>query len=386
MSDEEKKDEASGDGAPGAAVPDIGAVMEPVTGIMKTMFPQVTMAMDAMTAISSSMKPAKQVPEPDMQKFVMAISEAKLKPIIEEKVLYHELFQPPEIESTDPDKGNESEKENKNTKSKADDYKCKQTGGEGEDLINTRLKKIIEEKLDCKHIKKLIVTNFEKFIDKKVVHPHFHSISEKTNNLNTVSIFYRHGLSKIVSKIMDDVKLEPETLKFFLDEMMTILESMEDEKLMEYIYGFDDKLIFEMINDDNIKKLAIENSRNKDKMNKLLMELYSESEFNTLINDLGMNKQMNETDMQNWRKVYKDFQLKEQIKNNANRKGEIALLDKMGVEKVKELFGLKDSKKTLPNMFTDYVNEFTDYTDIQKYGGVKTKTKTKKNNTRKRTK
>ena len=388
MSEKKKDDKGGIPGADalGAAVPDVGAVMEPVTGILETMFPQVKMAMDAMTAISGAMKPAKQVPEPDMQKFTMAISEAKLKPVIEEKIVYHELFQPPEKEPTQNPLAKDGPTTESSSKSTSNEYNCKQSGGDGEDLVNTKLKEIIEEKLDCKHIKELIVTNFEKFIDQKVVHPHFHSISEKTNNLNTVSIFYRHGLSKIVSKIMDDIKLEPETLKFFLDEIMTILESMEDEKLMEYIYGFDDKLIFEMINDDNIKKLANENSRNKDKMNKLLIELYSESEFNTLINDLVMNKQMSEMDMKSWRKIYKDFQLKEQIKEDANRKGEIALLDKMGVEKVKEIFGLKESKKTLPNMATDFVNEFTDYTDTTKYGGSNSKKgiNPKKRNTRKK--
>lgn len=371
--------------AVGAAVPDLGAVMDP-TGIMKTMFPQVTMAMDAMAAIQNATKPARKVPEPDIQKFVMAVSEAKLKPVIEEKILYHELFQPPEKEdASTPNSKMDSSTAISNGKSVSDAYNCKQTiqsgGAETENLVNTRFKDIIEEKLDCKHIKELIVTNFEKFIDTKVVHPHFHSISEKTNNLNTVSIFYRHGLSKIVSKIMDDIKLEPETLKFFLDEMMVILENMEDEKIMEYIYAFDDKLIFEMINDENIKKLTNENAKNKDKMNRLLLDLYPESEFNTLINELVMNKEMTETDMKEWRTVYSDFQMKEKIKEEASRKDEIALLEKMGLDKVSKLLGITDSnKKVLPIMNMDFVNEFTKYDE--KTGG-KPKS-TKKTNTRKK--
>lgn len=362
---DEKNDKKDSEDSGAGAAADLAMKASPLGPFMMA----ASAMSSAVSAVGSAMK-IKKVPEPDMEKFVMTMAEPSLKPVIEEKILAHSLFQPPEKDENPLGPTLDHPKSNQSVSNKTD-YSCKQTmGGNGNGIVNlekTQLKDIIAEKLDCKHIKEVIVKNFEKFIDTKVVYPHYHSVSQKTNNINTVSVFYRHGLSKIVSKIMDDIQKEPETLKFFLDEMMQNLESMEDEHLMEYIYGFDNQLIFELINDEKIKKLADENTNNKDKMCKLLVELYPESEFNTLMNDLVVNKQMTPEDMQKWRTVYNDFQLKENIKRDANRKEENALLEKIGVENALKIFGLKPDKKEIPNMYTEFVNENTKYEE--KYGG-----------------
>jgi len=320
--------------------------------------------LDTMKAFSALTAGPKLVESPDLKKFNNAMQYEQIKPIIETKMLKDELFQKPENDNTNLDL------DKKNTGSNMD-YRCKQTqtGGNPLELEETRLKECIQSKLDCKHIKEMIVKKFEQFVDTKVVHPHFHSVSKKTNNLNTVSIFYRHGLSKIVSKIMDDVKNKdkPDILKFFLDEIMENIENMEDEKLMEYIYGFDANLIFELVNDENIKKLADENIKNKDKMCRLLVELYPEPEFNTLINDLMVNNLMTREEMEKWRMIYNDFQMKEKMKEDAAKKEEYALIEKMGINNVLKIFNLKPKKKEIKQMYTDFVNAFTTYDE--KMGG-----------------
>jgi len=336
-------------------------------------------AIKAAMDIASMMIPEK-VPPPNMGLFEKAMKYENIQPIIDRKIMADELFQEPEKDNNGLDPDNKDLSTNKNKDQPSNTESCKQQNGGNPledsiipiDLELTRLKECIESKLDCKHIKELIVKNFEKFIDKKVVHSHFHSVSKKTNNLDTMSIFYRHGLSKIVSKIMHDVKNNPEILKFFLDEMMENIETMEDEKLMEYIYGFDNNLIFDLVNDENIKKLADENVKNKDKMCRLLVELYPESEFNILINDLMVNKQITREDMQKWRTVYNDFQFKEKIKEEVTRKEENALLDKIGVNNALELFGLTPKKNELSDMNIEFVNSFTKYDE--KMGGKKKKT------------
>jgi hypothetical protein len=168
---------------------------------------------------------------------------------------------------------------------------------------------------------------------------------------------------------MDDVKNKdkPDILKFFLDEIMENIENMEDEKLMEYIYGFDANLIFELVNDENIKKLADENIKNKDKMCRLLVELYPEPEFNTLINDLMVNNLMTREEMEKWRMIYNDFQMKEEMKEDAAKKEENALIEKMGINNVLKILNLKPKKEDIKQIYTKFVNAFTTYDE--KMGG-----------------
>lgn len=97
----------------------------------------------------------------------------------------------------------------------------------------------IETNLECDYLKELIIKNFKEFIDKKILHSHFHSKNQKTNDINSLTIFYRHGISKIISKMMDDVKPnngnETDTAVFFYDEIIKAMEKLEFEQFNDIL-------------------------------------------------------------------------------------------------------------------------------------------------------
>ena len=249
---------------------------------------------------------------------------------------------------------------------------CKQEGGEPENDINTKLKNIIEDKLDCKHVKEIIVKNFERFIDEKVVHNHFHSVDGTRNQLNTLSIFYRHGLSKIVSKIMDDVQTNEKIRTFFLDEVMKIVEDVDDEKIFDYLYTFNENMVFDTLNDTKVKEYTDANSNNKEKMMNLLLKLYPTDEFKHLLQN---NPELK--DKEKWQNIYDEFQLKEEMAEKERKKEENKLLENIGVDNMLKIIGIKDAKKKLPESITDFITESTDFSEIK--GGDKRRSKKNRN-------
>ena len=275
----------------------IGPAMEG----LKSAFPMLSAAASALSAL----KPTNQVPEPDMKKFDIAIEESNLNPILQDKIDVTDVFQPPENLNSEKKNENQNQIDNE---SRANNtiMECKQEGGEPENDINTKLKNIIEDKLDCKHVKEIIVKNFERFIDEQVVHNHFHSVDGTRNQLNTLSIFYRHGLSKIVSKIMDDVQTNEKIRTFFLDEVMKIVEDVDDEKIFDYLYTFNENMVFDTLNDTKVKEYTDANSNNKEKMMNLLLKLYPTDEFKHLLQN---NPELK--DKEKWQNIYDEFQLKE---------------------------------------------------------------------------
>lgn len=94
----------------------------------------------------------------------------------------------------------------------------------------------INKNLDCDHLKEIIIKNFKEFIDQKIFHSHFHSRNRKTNDTNSLSVFYRHGISKIITKMMDDEKNSNQEIKdFFNDEIIKVMEKLEYETFKNII-------------------------------------------------------------------------------------------------------------------------------------------------------
>lgn len=361
-------------------VPDVGAAMGPLKDAMgplkdaigpameglKSAFPMLSAASSALSAL----KPPKQVPEPDMKKFDMVMEEPNLKPILQDKIDVTDVFQPPE-EAQENEGPKKKDEKRVDTESNTEKITCKQEGG-AENDINTKLKNIIEDKLDCKHVKEIIVNNFERFIDEKVVNNHFHSVDGTRNQLKTLSIFYRHGLSKIVSKIMDDVQINEKIRTFFLDEVMKIVEDVDDEKIFDYLYTFNENMVFDTLNDTKVKEYTDANSNNKDKMLKLLLKLYPTEEFKHLLQNNTEIK-----DKEKWQNIYDEFQLKEEIQEKENKKEENKLLEKMGIDNMLKIVGIKDAKKELPESITNFITESTDFSEIK--GGNKRRSKKNRN-------
>jgi len=367
--EEEKKNEKAPSPGPGGIGDAIGPLKDAIGPVMeglKTAFPMVSAAASALSAL----KPPNQVPEPDMKKFDMVMEDSNLKPIIQDKIDVTDVFQPPEEaqENQNSEKKNETQVD---TKSNTPEITCKQEGG-AENDINTKLKTIIEDKLDCKHVKEIVVNNFERFINEKVVNNHFHSVDGTRNQLKTLSIFYRHGLSKIVSKIMDDVQTNEKIRTFFLDEVMKIVEDVDDENIFDYLYTFNENMVFDTLNDTKVKEYTDANSNNKDKMMKLLLKLYPTEEFKQLIQN---NTELK--DKEKWQNIYDEFQLKEEMQEKEDKKEENKLLEKMGIDKMLKIVGIKDSKKELPESITDFITESTDFSEIK--GGNKRRSKKNRN-------
>jgi len=90
------------------------------------------------------------------------------------------------------------------------------------------VKESIDKTMECDHLKEIIIKNFKEFIDEKIFHTHFHSRNRKTKDTNSLSVFYRHGISKIISKMVQDVKSDPHR-KFFNDEIINVMEKLDDE-------------------------------------------------------------------------------------------------------------------------------------------------------------
>ena len=354
--------------------------------------PNIKMALDTVEMISSMMKPAKQVPEPKDADLKKGITKEVLNKNILDKQFEDELYK--EYKKKEEDKEKEWDEEIKTN------FDCKQYGGDDDhpEYIKTRLKENIHEKVICKHVKELIVKNFEEFIDKRVVHPHFHSKDKKTNNLDTLSIFYRHGLSKIISKMVDDLKKNKDILDFFLDEIVKLVIDMEDKKMIEFFDNIDNNFIFDVMNSDKVVEFNNKNRNHEAKMKKLLVKLYPESEFNQLMLEIEKendNKNpdpdaknpMSKMEITKWKEIYNGVLDKENKRENQKHEEESLLLEKIGIDKVLELFKLNKTPKPISKMHFKYINKKTNFDDIddetEKKGGVLDAKKEKIQNKRK---
>lgn len=188
-------------------------------------------------------------------------------------------------------------------------------------IVNTKFRKIIEDKLICDHTHKLLVQKFVEFIEKKALTPHYHSKSEKDNLINGMDMFYRHGLSKIISKIFEDITKDkdPTSLDFFLQELEKRVLKMDNSEFIQFLMG--ENLLFEIMDDTRVNELINNTDVDVDQIGALLIDLYDETEFNELLE---------ETDKAKWQEIYKKYldikkkedaekqqELLEQIKNGS---------------------------------------------------------------------
>lgn len=355
---EEKKDEE--EGSP------ITSAIDSMSSAMGTIAPGLRVLTSVVGAVSSAMKPAKQVPEPDIKELKEGISNEVLEEYILKKQFELDLYQEYEELEMKNKTGNDTDDPEINL----ENFKCKQSGGAGpEKYINTNLKEIINEKIICKYVKELIVKIFEEFMDKKVMHPHFHSRDAKTNNIDTLSIFYRHGLSKIISQMMNDIKNEEGMLDFFLNEIVKIVMEMEDKKMIEFLESIDRNFLFEVMNSEKVIDSNKYNKSHETKMKKLLLKLYPESEFNDLMIEMekeskGKNKLMSISEIKKWKEIYNNTLNQENQIENEKRADEKRLLEKIGLDKVLKLFHINKTAKKIANIPSFFINKKTNLEDI----------------------
>lgn len=361
---------APGPGGP-APGPGIGDAASAVSDISKLpgadmaknfLPPPLRIALAGIEMMSSALKPAKQVEKPDTKELEEGISDELLEQYISKKQfeleLYHEYIQ---LEKKQDEEEDEEDIDQ-------DKFVCKQIGGDDDEhpeFINTNLKEIINEKIICKHVKQMIVKNFEEFIEKKVVHPHFHSKNQKSNNIDTLSIFYRHGLSKIISKMMEDLKNNKEILDFFLDEIIKLVIDMEDKKMIDFLDNIDNNFLFEVMNSEKIIGFNNTNKNHETRMKKILLKLYPESEFNELMLQMEKNEKMSISEIKKWKEIYNNTLQKENQLEEKKQAEDKLLLEKIGLDKVLKLFKLNKTVKNITKIPTNYINKKTIFEDIE---------------------
>jgi hypothetical protein len=135
---------------------------------------------------------------------------------------------------------------------------------------------LVEESLNCSHLKELIIKNFKEFIDEKIFHSHFHSRNQKTKNINSLKVFYRHGMSKIISKILADIKPNSDLQTLFLNEVIQVMEKLEFEKFNETLIQEFNEII---------------EQNNKDASNNVIEDHF----INTIMDDAQIELLMNNT-------------------------------------------------------------------------------------------
>jgi len=206
-----------------------------------------------------------------------------------------------------------------------------------------------------------------------VLNSHFHSKDDNSNYTKSIQIFYRNGLSKIVSKMMDDIEKNPEILEFFLREIIEYILKLEDKYFISFFTDSigDDKLLFDIMTDDKIKKFFQKNVENSEIMNPIVLNTYSFAEFNDLISSID-ESEMSKEKKKVWIDKYNEIKIMNEIKNEEINNTEITLLQKMGLDQVFSSLGLK-KRKTIKNK-VEFINENTDF---NKQGGGKKRKTTK---------
>lgn len=164
------------------------------------------------------------------------------------------------------------------------------------DIPNTKFREIIEGKLICDHTHKLLVKKFIEFIENKVLSHHYHGKNE-TDKLNSMDLFYRHGLSKIISKIFGEITTEQGSLQFFLQKLEERLLRMKDNEFIEFLMG--ENLLFELMDDTHISELINDKDVDIGQIGALFVELYSKTDFDELLEE-----DPTETDKETWKQIY----------------------------------------------------------------------------------
>jgi hypothetical protein len=187
-------------------------------------------------------------------------------------------------------------------------------------LANSKLCQIIEDHLKCDHTHTLLVNTFIEFIEKKVLSSHYHSKTEENDKfINSMDIFYRHGLSKIISKIFEEITTDEKALKSFLQELEGRFLKMKDEDLIEVLMRQD--LLFELMDDDHITNLS--KGMDESQLGALMIELYNKEEFDELLTQVELNPE----EINTWKKKY-EYYLDIKKEEDAEKRNDI-------VEKIK---------------------------------------------------
>ena len=112
-------------------------------------------------------------------------------------------------------------------------------------------------------------------------------------------MFYRHGLSKIISKIFEDITKDPTSLEFFLQELEKRVLKMDNSEFIQFLMG--ENLLFEIMDDIRVNELINDTYVDVDQIGALLIDLYDETEFNELL------EESDETDKAKWQEIYKKY-------------------------------------------------------------------------------
>lgn len=181
------------------------------------------------------------------------------------------------------------------------------------------IQKIIEEKLNCHYLQKRLVKTFEKFLENTLFKPHFHSKNNDKNIKEALPIFYRHGISKIMTKIIEDVANDKVISTFFLDDILKQLIDLDYELFSKIIHNDNIEKDFLMHwmdmaknNKKNIDSFFENNSNNAVMMNALLLNLYDESDFHDLVNSC---EEIPEGEKQSWKDYYDNADIEERVKD-----------------------------------------------------------------------
>jgi hypothetical protein len=182
-------------------------------------------------------------------------------------------------------------------------YEDTPVGGNLENkLVNSKFCQIIEDYLTCDHTHTLLVKSFIKFIESKVLSSHYHSKTEGDNDkfINSMDIFYRHGLSKIISKIFEEITTNQTELSSFLQKLEERILKMKDADLIQFLT--DQNLLFELMDDKHINTL-INQGMDKSQIGALMVELYNKEDFDELLSEV----EPDETERNNWQKEYQKY-------------------------------------------------------------------------------
>jgi hypothetical protein len=217
---------------------------------------------------------------------------------------------------------------------------------------------IIEEKLNCHYLQKKLVKNFDDFFKHKIFKPHFHSKKNDKNIKEALPIFYRHGISKIMTKIMEDVANDDKISDFFLNTMIEEFINMEPLVFTKLIHEDNIEKDF-LIHWMDMKKGEKSNldsffEKNKDNatiINNLLLNLFSEDDFNTFVDTCNY---INKNEKESWKEYYNNVDIEKRVREEENKK-------RMGMDLTKMMgFKIADLIPKSKNAIVDNYKVITD--------------------------
>jgi hypothetical protein len=347
-----------------------------------TAFPAAGVALDVFNAVNSMIPVDVPIPEIDentMKSELDKTVDDDKKDIVSLKPnTVFEKSKKIEVEHRKPFTCNINEKKEQDDNDKSESSNSNKTEASSADKTNMVTR--IEQKIKCDHVKKLIVNKFVEFLDKKVLSAHFHSKGANSNYKKPITIFYRNGLSKIVSKITKDIETDPKVLDFFLEEIIEYILKLENKDFISFFEKNmeDDEILFDIMTNDRIMKYFQSKSENIEWTSQILLHVFSSSEFTELIN-LMDDSEMPKDDKQKWIDKYMEIQKLNEIRLEEKMEEESAYLQNFGIDAMLKSLGL-NKPKTI-KFVTEYVNANTDFS--KKDGGNNRKTKKNKKKTKK---